>query len=74
MVYEKELYQAGEDYRHINYLGEYTSICISASRLFNYRFIYTILYPIYYILLFVPRQIDDDKICEENIKMYGMNI
>ena len=26
------------------------------------------LYPLYYVLLFVPRQIDDDKIC---VKKYG---
>ena len=49
--------------RHINYLGE---ICMGlgiASAVGHYDLIWPWLYPLYYILLLVPRQLDDDKRC-----------
>ncbi len=54
--------------RHINYLGE---ICMGlgiASAVGHYDLIWPWLYPLYYILLLVPRQLDDDKRC---LKKYG---
>ena len=49
--------------RHINYLGEILmGVAIALST--GYPVIYWAwLYPIYYIALLVPRQIDDDKRC-----------
>ena len=54
--------------RHINYLGE---ICMGlgiASAVGHYDLLWPWLYPLYYILLLVPRQLDDDKRC---LKKYG---
>ena len=54
--------------RHINYLGEIlmgTGIALSVS---FYGSWLPWLYPIYYIALLLPRQLDDDKRCE---KKYG---
>ena len=57
--------------RHINYLGETVQalalalpglLVSSASTSFPF-FLTPLLYPLYYILLFVPRQIDDEAIC-----------
>lgn len=55
--------------RHINYLGEIIQafalalpgVLVGTS--ISYRLL-PLLYPIYYILLFVPRQIDDDEVCK----------
>ena len=50
--------------RHINYLGEIlmgTAIALSVG---YPEILWVWLYPIYYIALLLPRQIDDDKRCE----------
>lgn len=54
--------------RHINYLGEIVQAvavalpgCLVAqSPLLG---LVPLLYPLYYLLLFVPRQVDDDAVC-----------
>ena len=49
--------------RHINYLGE---ICMGlgiASAVGHYDLVWPWLYPLYYVLLLFPRQLDDDKRC-----------
>jgi len=54
--------------RHINYLGE---ICMGlgiASAVGHYDLLWPWLYPLYYVLLLVPRQLDDDKRC---LQKYG---
>lgn len=54
--------------RHINYLGEVlmgTGIALAAG---FPSMIWPWLYPLYYVLLLFPRQMDDDKRCE---KKYG---
>ena len=51
--------------RHINYLGEIgmaTGIVIAVGQLL---LPWPWLYPLYYVLLLFPRQLDDDKRCEE---------
>ena len=62
--------------RHINYCGEIIqAIAIAlcgflgrdtATGIYGYV---PWLYPLYYIALFIPRQIDDDKMCE---RKYGL--
>ncbi len=55
--------------RHINYLGEIlmaTGIVLCVG---HYLLPWPWLYPLYYIALLFPRQLDDDKRCE---KKYGM--
>ncbi|MFT7589034.1 MAG: protein-S-isoprenylcysteine O-methyltransferase Ste14 [Limisphaerales bacterium] len=50
--------------RHINYLGEIlmgTGIALSAA---HSGVFWPWLYPLYYVALLVPRQMDDDKRCE----------
>jgi delta14-sterol reductase len=54
--------------RHINYLGELLMATALALSLGYPRSIWPWLYPIYYIALLVPRQIDDDRRCA---KKYG---
>lgn len=54
--------------RHINYFGEILqAVALSLPGYFVGSSLYwrllPFLYPLYYILLFVPRQIDDDKVC-----------
>lgn len=59
--------------RHVNYLGEIIqAIAVSLPGILNnhsthnmsyYKFI-PLLYPLYYVLLFVPRQFDDDLVCK----------
>ena len=58
--------------RHVNYLGEIVQAlalalpaCLATGALFP------LLYPLYYVALFVPRQIDDDAICEAK---YGADL
>jgi delta14-sterol reductase len=49
--------------RHINYLGEIlmaTGIVLATG---HYILIWPWLYPLYYVVLLVPRQLDDDKRC-----------
>ncbi|MFN0081417.1 MAG: DUF1295 domain-containing protein [Ferruginibacter sp.] len=51
--------------RHINYLGEIVMaigivLCVGQPYM-----IWPWLYPLYYVVLFIPRQIDDDKRCAE---------
>lgn len=58
--------------RHINYLGEITqAFALALPGYLTTGSYIPFVYPIYYILLFVPRQIDDDKICEEK---YGKDV
>ncbi len=54
--------------RHINYLGEILMGLGIATSVGHYGIIWPWLYPLYYVLLLVPRQIDDDKRCA---KKYG---
>ena len=59
--------------RHFNYFGEIVQgialaipgVMLSSS---NYFMILPMLYPLFYIALFIPRQIDDDALC---LKKYG---
>lgn len=56
--------------RHVNYLGEIVQavaiaipgVMVGPSLLLQLT---PLLYPLYYILLFIPRQIDDDALCRE---------
>jgi hypothetical protein len=51
--------------RHVNYLGELlisTGLAMSLGHLSDWR---PWLYPLYYVALLIPRQMDDDKRCEE---------
>jgi protein-S-isoprenylcysteine O-methyltransferase Ste14 len=51
--------------RHINYLGE---LCMASGLALSLGWpgsIWPWLYPIYYLVLLVPRQIDDDKRCAQ---------
>lgn len=54
--------------RHINYLGEIVQAvavalpgCLVAQS--PLLCLVPLLYPLYYLLLFVPRQVDDDAVC-----------
>lgn len=50
--------------RHINYFGELVqSIALALPGWLVTGSIVPWLYPLYYVILFVPRQIDDDRIC-----------
>jgi len=51
--------------RHINYLGELLMASALALCLGYPRAIWPWLYPIYYIALLVPRQLDDDRRCAQ---------
>lgn len=52
--------------RHINYFGETVqSIAISIPPWFVSGSLLPFLYPLYYVLLFTARQLDDDRICLE---------
>jgi delta14-sterol reductase len=51
--------------RHINYLGE---LCMASGLALSLGYpgsIWPWLYPIYYLVLLIPRQIDDDKRCAQ---------
>ena len=55
--------------RHLNYFGEITqAIAIAIPSFLWSGSLVPFIYPVYYILLFVGRVYDDDKICE---KKYG---
>lgn len=64
--------------RHFNYLGEITqavaialpSVIIGSrvDQAWPYAPYLSLLYPLYYVMLFIPRQIDDDAVCA---KKYG---
>ena len=54
--------------RHINYLGEIVqAVAVALPAVLTARNpglgVAAALYPVYYVLLFVPRQIDDDAAC-----------
>ena len=50
--------------RHINYMGEIIqALALALPGLLVSDSLVPLLYPLYYVLLFVPRQIDDDAIC-----------
>jgi protein-S-isoprenylcysteine O-methyltransferase Ste14 len=49
--------------RHINYLGELLMACALALCLGYPSSPWPWLYPLYYVLLLVPRQLDDDRRC-----------
>jgi protein-S-isoprenylcysteine O-methyltransferase Ste14 len=49
--------------RHVNYLGE-TIQAVAIALAAGYFGVWQVwLYPIYYIGLFISRQLDDDKVC-----------
>jgi len=53
--------------RHINYLGEIIqalALALPAWLASDCRNYQSFLYPLYYIALFIPRAMHDDKICE----------
>ena len=55
--------------RHINYLGEICqAIALSLPGVLAGASLVPLLYPLYYVLLFVPRAQDDDEVCR---KKYG---
>ena len=61
--------------RHLNYLGEIVqAVALAVPGVYvgfmggSKLFFLPILYPLYYIILFVPREMDDDKVCE---RKYG---
>ncbi len=49
--------------RHINYLGEITMGTAIALSVGYPEVLWVWLYPLYYVALLLPRQIDDDKRC-----------
>lgn len=49
--------------RHINYLGEICMALGIAAAVGHYDLIWPWLYPLYYVALLIPRQLDDDKRC-----------
>ncbi len=49
--------------RHVNYLGEIGMAIGIVLAVGHYGTLWPWLYPLYYIVLLVPRQIDDDKRC-----------
>ena len=51
--------------RHINYLGEIVMASALALVLGYPTSVWPWLYPLYYVLLLIPRQIDDDRRCAE---------
>jgi delta14-sterol reductase len=51
--------------RHVNYLGEFLMATSLALALGYPNHIGPWLYPLYYVALLVPRQIDDDRRCAE---------
>jgi protein-S-isoprenylcysteine O-methyltransferase Ste14 len=51
--------------RHINYLGEVLMACGLALSLGHFTQPGPWLYPLYYVALLVPRQLDDDRRCAE---------
>ena len=58
--------------RHVNYLGEILqALSLALPGYFATGSFIPFLYPLYYIALFIPRQIDDDAICS---KKYGEKI
>ena len=58
--------------RHVNYAGEITqAIGLALPGYLVTGSCIPFIYPLYYIMLFVPRQIDDDKVCEGK---YGKEI
>lgn len=50
--------------RHINYLGEIGMATAIALCIGQYTNIWPWLYPLYYVVLLFPRQMDDDKRCQ----------
>ena len=58
--------------RHVNYAGEITqAIGLALPGYLVTGSCIPFIYPLYYIMLFVPRQMDDDKVCEGK---YGKEI
>ncbi len=51
--------------RHINYLGEMLMAIALALTLGYPKLPQPWLYPVYYLVLLIPRQIDDDRRCAE---------
>ena len=51
--------------RHINYLGEILMAVGIAASLGHVDSVWPWLYPLYYVLLLVPRERDDDRRCAE---------
>ena len=51
--------------RHVNYLGELLMATALALCLGYPGAVWPWLYPLYYLVLLVPRQLDDDRRCAE---------
>ena len=51
--------------RHINYLGELLMASALTLSLGHPDVLWPWLYPLYYVALLVPRQLDDDRRCAE---------
>ena len=52
--------------RHVNYLGEILqALSLALPGFFATGSLVPFLYPLYYVALFIPRQIDDDAICSK---------
>jgi len=51
--------------RHVNYLGEICMACGLTLCLGYPRALWPWLYPLYYLVLLVPRQLDDDRRCAQ---------
>ena len=53
--------------RHVNYLGEIL-MALGLALSLGYPAIWPWLYPLYYVVLLVPRQIDDDRRCAAEVR------
>ena len=51
--------------RHINYLGELLMASALTLASATRHALWPWLYPLYYVVLLVPRQLDDDRRCAE---------
>ena len=58
--------------RHVNYAGEILqALALALLAVLAGGSARALLYPLYYVAIFLPRQIDDDLICEEK---YGKKV
>jgi protein-S-isoprenylcysteine O-methyltransferase Ste14 len=52
--------------RHVNYCGEIVqALALALPGYLATRSLLPFLYPVYYLALFIPRELDDEKICAE---------
>ena len=51
--------------RHVNYLGEIIqALALALPAVLSTGSLVSLLYPVYYVLLFVPRERDDEALCK----------